>query len=363
MFAILFIFISSEVIEISKDNYKEYVGGQKPLVLKFYIFGCPHCAKMAPEFDESSRYFPDLIFASIDCISERSACKDLNVTEYPSVKVYNSLDGNGNLYRGKDLTTKSFNRFITKTIGIRGKTPPSKLVKLNPYSFEKYLQDNNKCAIITFYAPWCQFSKQFLPEVERVSRVYEHEPNVSVGSIDCEEYKDFCQTNWSISNFPTMKVIKSNVHSAVKYTGKRIADNVVEFINLECGLSRQMDGLLDDGAGLIPEATQIARDFLDSKDQNGDYTKTKGIQGADIYITAMERIMQNGEEKFEQDVKTMKKILDARKGSYKSLDILKQRYNVFMQFIRPVKLPIKQNQEVMPSNDDDVQANSFKEEI
>ena len=59
-----------------------------------------------------------------------------------------------------------------------------------------------------------------------------------------------------------------------------------------------------------------------------------------VKMVGMDRYISKGAAQVEKDMDTMKGILDAKKGSWKSMDGMKMRFNVFSQFIpKPVPTP------------------------
>ena len=60
--------------------------------------------------------------------------------------------------------------------------------------WKDYLKTNEN-VLVTFYAPWCNKCKQFMPEVEKAAEILQSEtPPMSLAKVDCtnEDNVDLC---------------------------------------------------------------------------------------------------------------------------------------------------------------------------
>ena len=74
--------------------------------------------------------------------------------------------------------------FDFKTLGNESVIPsPSAAVKVTPHQLEKILENPstaNCCAVVMFYAPWCEFSTQFARKFNALGRTFDGLPTLAV---------------------------------------------------------------------------------------------------------------------------------------------------------------------------------------
>ena len=83
------------------------------------------------------------------------------------------------------------------------------------YNANKFANDlkNHPIAMVAFYAPWCHYSQDMLPEYDAASLVVKYLPDVKLIKIDCwTDLKDeaTCKSQ-GVLGFPTMKIFKYGV--------------------------------------------------------------------------------------------------------------------------------------------------------
>lgn len=334
--AALAVLCRSEYIEVTKDNYKTIIGGEKPIFMKFYSPNCGHCRAMADDFAEAATYFQDVPFGGVDCVANGEVCEKHKVDGYPTIKIFLPGQKEGIEYSG-NRSPESFADFVENYTHTKAKRPPQVLVELNPLNFEKRI-NNEKCTFVTFYAPWCGHCKRFIPQTKVAAHAFVAEENVSIAKMNCDEYKEYCE-QFDVQGFPTVKLFKGALADPVAFEGERTPENVINFVNTHCGTEREVGGLLNEKAGLIEAAGPIVEEFL-TGDKAAAIEKMKAVDGAAFYVKVMDRYVAKGADQVEKDMNTMKTILDAKKGSWKSMDGMKMRFNVFSQFIpKPVPTP------------------------
>jgi hypothetical protein len=169
-----------------------------------------------------------------------------------------------------------------------------------------------------------------LPEARIAGRSLIAEPNVSIGGVNCENFKELCET-YNIESFPGIKLF--NDGTILDFSGDRSAEGVLSFLNEKCAINREVGGLLGPSAGLIPEAQPIVAEFLSNADKKSVIQKMKKVPKADFYVKVMERYIASGIESIKQDMTKMMEIMKAGKVSWASIDGMKERYNIFAQFL------------------------------
>jgi thiol-disulfide isomerase/thioredoxin len=321
---------SSEYFELTPENAAQFIGGPKPILVKFYNPDCPHCRAMADAFATCAHLFTDVLFGGMDCIKNKKLCEFYNVNTYPMVHLFPAHSTEAVDYDG-DKTLDSFADFVELNTGIKpGKFSQieSALRSLSAGDFQRFLQSKS-CVCVVFHRPSSESSRGRMAAVEEVGKIFQGDGNVSMGSVDCDKYGDLCAKQ-RIESYPTVRVAREE---SWRESESGEVDEILGFVNRECGTERGRDGLLNDEAGTNRAADELVKEFLLAEDKRRVIDEMKGMEGGEFYVKVMERYVANGVEKLRKDIAGMWAILDQRTGSLASLDGLKRRYNVFRRFL------------------------------
>jgi protein disulfide-isomerase A6 len=332
LLAFLAPFSHSVYIDITSENQPTVIGGDRPIFVKFFSPTCGHCRAMAEDFAEAAAAFTEVDFGGVDCSIEVDFCTSQKIEGYPTLLLYLPKSKEGISYEGT-RTSDAFCDFVENYTNFRAKRPPKVYVDLNPLNFERHLAEN-RCLLVTFYARWCQHSKRWLPQSRTVATALIPDRNVSVALVNCESYDEFCD-RFDVKSFPAIRLFTEG--NVVAFDGSRSAANVLEFVNEYCGTGRDVNGLLNDTAGVIPEAAPIVQEFLENEEGRSEaIKKMKEVEGADFYVKVMERFVAGGISQIRSDMAKMGGMLAQRKAGWTVLDGMKKRYNIFAQFDPPL---------------------------
>jgi len=84
--------------------------------------------------------------------------------------------------------------------------------------------------VVLYYANWCGYSKQFLPEWNKfVIYAKKNLPNVSVEEVVCENGKEKLCRDRGVKGYPSVLMYKNN--KTILFEGKRDAQALVQFCN------------------------------------------------------------------------------------------------------------------------------------
>lgn len=331
LYSLIYI-IKCEYVELDPDSLQKYRDGDVPILVKFYVHDCIDCIRMAKSFLKASKYFSDIDFGGIDCFNYEEVCYNYRIKKYPKLRFF---EGHSNppIEVHNYPTVEGIFSFMKSYRQEKPSQTPSKLINLHPYNFESFYS-NNKCAFTMFHQMNNTISDFLYPQMNVISRIYEPESNISIGVVDCKKYDDICKLFKITRKYPEFLLFKEN--DPIPFHGKKNLKNFVNFINQNCGTDRGVDGLLSDDAGLIPEAGPLVYEFVNKFFNKKKVVKRmKNINGTEIYVSVMKRILTTGIKKLENDVKEMKKVMEERKCSMKTLDQMKIKYNICQQFLHP----------------------------
>jgi protein disulfide-isomerase A6 len=332
-------------VELSPRNFWRYVGGDRPAVVNFYRAGCGKCGRVAGPYSEASTLFNGVVFGGVNCAVEDDLCRGFNLADTPRILLYAPGNRTGAAYTGP-RTVAGFVAHVEQETGQRAlPSQTRKLTEFSPSAFERAFAPG-KCGLALFYESEFVDFKHLLPQFGYLTFVYEPDPTVVIGVVNCSKHADFCQARRAVRNpregdepLSIIQIYSRDTWSV--YEEAYQMDTWIATVNEECNVGRKVDGLLIDEAGRIPQADEIARDFVEALNKQPLVEKLKAIEGAELYLKVIERFTAGGLDQLKKDVDSMKRNLDERKGSQAVLDGMKRRYNVYQQFI-PRDIPSDQ---------------------
>lgn len=317
-----------------------YIGGKRPLFVKFYSPDCPHCEDMEEDFANASVLFRDTSFGAINCKEYPDACTEVfGVEGYPSIQLYPEYTNKSIHYNGR-RKAEDFVEFVEMNTNTKANRPRRiPLVhQLTPINYDKFI-DNVTFKVVLYCRPDVSHCQSYYTRIKKIATAFEMEKNVTVGYLNCYKYTEFCK-KVKVTEFPLLYIFRNK--RPTLYEGKRDNEEILNYINEFCGTERQMDGLLNIDADVRDDAAEIVGDFITSNNDNRkSYVDSmKELKGTEFYVKIMRRFLANGMDKIHQDVVVMKEILRKRRGSFETLDELTRRMNKFSLFIpKEVKYP------------------------
>lgn len=90
------------------------------------------------------------------------------------------------------------------------------------------IAQSEKHALVLFYAPWCGYCQQFIPEWHQVKEALVEHPYIEAIEINGDENSDLVQ-QYQIPGYPTI-LMELNNGQVVKYDGDRNAHGVLNFV-------------------------------------------------------------------------------------------------------------------------------------
>jgi thioredoxin-like negative regulator of GroEL len=317
----------SDYIELDSRNINDHIGASRPIFVKFYRSDCAKCKALIEVFSELATSFPNVTFAGVDCGLLPTVCEKYQVTRTPYLTIFKA-DSTVPIDFDGENSLEGLYGFVEDYTGFKPKRVLYNLAALTPANLDT-LTAEKTCVLAIFYVTWCQHSKRFLPRARLAAASMAAESNVTIGKINCEKWNELCGRH-DVRSFPTVKLYKNDTEIA--FNAAKTERGIVDFLNANCGTEREVGGLLGPKVGLVEEAQPLVSEFLQATDKQAVVQKTSLVKGAQFYMTVMQRYIALGKAKCEEDLEKMAQIIDARQGSWATLDAMKKRYNIFVQF-------------------------------
>jgi len=227
----------SAPIELNEGNFESELK-KGSIFVKFYAPWCGHCKSLIPTWDTLS---DDLSSSSVrvgkfDCTvdSHRKYCEVFDVKGFPTLHLIK--DGKSALFEGK-RTLEELKSFALKTV-------PSNSLVFGPKITKQTIKwsENNDVATLTsanfslaqegtwlveFYADWCGFCQNLIPEYEKVATALKGKVNVA--KVNNDNIQGAILRAFDVTSIPTIKLIRDGKVFNLTYAGQK-ADKLVEFV-------------------------------------------------------------------------------------------------------------------------------------
>jgi protein disulfide-isomerase A6 len=333
----------SEYVEITNNTIDKIVGGSRPAFVKFYSPWCGHCIDMLGAFSEASTRFPHVVFGGVNCAELKELCHHFGVEGYPTIVFYPRNNATGIEYSG-DRTVDAFVSYVENAAQSKASPSPiNNLINLTQNSWPKRITPTS-CGLVLFHFHYCDECSHLRPQLAHAASIFAGDSNVVITTIDCEFHTVTCKDVGvhTAADDGSQRRPQGRLFSAAGWENYSRPFDVAEMVaevSRKCALDRRIDGLLGEAAGRIAAADEIAQRFVDADDHQQLIVEMKKIEGAELYVTVMERFVHKRFEQMKKDFLVMKKSLEQRMGSIAVLDGIKRRLNVMSSFLVQPKPP------------------------
>ncbi|KAF7144396.1 hypothetical protein RHSIM_Rhsim05G0133600 [Rhododendron simsii] len=313
---------SADVVVLTEDNFDKEVGQDRGALVEFYAPWCGHCKKLAPEYEklgESFKKAKSVLIGKVDCDEHKSVCSKYGVSGYPTIQWFPKGSLEPKKYEGA-RSAEALVEFVNNEGGTNVKIAaiPSSVVVLTPDNFDELVLDETKDVLVEFYAPWCGHCKSLAPTYEKVASAFKLEEDVIVANLDADQHKDLAE-KYGVSGFPTLKFFPKGNKAAEDYDGGQDLDDFVNFINENCGTSRDAKGQLTDKAGIIETLDTLVKEFVTASHEEKktvygrmeeEVEKLKGsARYGKIYLKAAKSCLEKGADYANNEVQRLERML------------------------------------------------------
>eukprot|EP01122_Echinamoeba_exundans_P008819 TRINITY_DN2_c1_g1_i1.p2 TRINITY_DN2_c1_g1~~TRINITY_DN2_c1_g1_i1.p2 ORF type:complete len:386 (+),score=148.47 TRINITY_DN2_c1_g1_i1:21-1178(+) len=332
----------AKVVDLTPDNFDQYVDGSKGAFVEFFAPWCGHCKRLEPEYEKVGAAFAkisDVVIAKVDADKHKDLASRFDVRGYPTLKWFPKGSTSPQEYNG-GREADDIIKFVNEKAGTNAKTltPPSDVVVLTPSNFDKIV-NSDKDVFVEFYAPWCGHCKSLAPTWDKLGSVFKSEEGVVIAKVDADAHRDIASKH-DVSGFPTLKWFSKTDKKGERYEGGRDLADLVKFVNDKAGTARTSEGRLAETVGLVENLGELVEKFVASPSADVLAEAEKVVaalagsaaeHGAN-YVRTMKAVLKNGAEHVEKEIARLTRMLEGANVSAKKVDDFTLKINVLKAF-------------------------------
>lgn len=355
--------LASNVVDLTSiRDFNKRIGRSQGVLIKYYAPWCGHCKNLAPVYEKVADAFADqkdtVLIAKVDADKNKDLGKKAGVRGFPTLKWYPAGSTEPEEFNsGRDL--ESIVKLVTEKSGKKSSIkppPPPAAEQLTDRNFDQVVLDEDKDALVEFYAPWCGHCKNLNPTYQQVAQAFSGDDDCVVAQMDADNQanKAIAQ-RYGVSSYPTLMFFpKGDKSNPVPYNGGRGEEDFIKFLNEKCQTWRTKGGLLSDLAGRMPTLDGFAaRWYTSAADQKStiygeflEYVETmkaspksdkKKNEVADYYLRVLEKANQSAgyiEKETKRLTSMLKKHAEGTSQlASKKVDEITKKKNVLLAFV------------------------------
>ncbi|OHT01831.1 hypothetical protein TRFO_07400 [Tritrichomonas foetus] len=315
---------------LTPDNFDNVVNGPIPTIVRFYTAHRKYSLVLDEQYDLVGQMYEGIDginVAGINCGKYRHFCYKVGVSMAPVIKLY-TRDA-VHEYEG-GMSHESVSRWATGITGVHPRDLVIALRQPNGRVFKEML-NNTHCVFVMFYNPWCVSCKKFIPHMREVAEAYKYDDRVQIVANDVDLYK-FYNWDYDLKSFPDCRLYCKDEPDPITFTGKKTAEDLIDFINDYCGTQRGLNGRLNSEAGVIDDVAQIVEDFLTKGKKPHYINDIELYEGTKYYAWVMREILDKGDDFVFDEKKRLNEMLDAGTLSPDKIDEFQIRVNILGVF-------------------------------
>ncbi|TIA87589.1 hypothetical protein E3P99_03078 [Wallemia hederae] len=329
----------ASAVELSSSTFYDLVGKDTGVLVEFYTPWCSHCKHLEPIYNQLADSFSHsnkVSIAKIDADENKKFVRQFGVKGYPTIKYFEP--NNGGIidftgFRGLD----ELSRFVTQHSHAHplSQTPSTaSVVELTNENFDSHVFSPSKPnTLVMFYAPWCGHCKALMPTFDAVAETYARDDNCQLAKINVDDKSNAeIGTRYKIGGFPTLKMFKDGEDAPLHYDKARTHAAFVEYLNDHCGTHRQLNGELNEDAGVVSELEETVKEFMHSTNQQRlAIAEQLHSSPHKVYLRVMSKIITNGADYLHAESERVSKLLQSKVQDTKR-DQLTMKKNVLRRF-------------------------------
>ena len=316
--------------EVTEDDFNEYENAKQPILAYFYSKKNikDFTKTKLPIFEDSSLFFKDTKFVTIECNKEHHLCDRMAIVSNPTIKYLEFSPKPKFTVFDNIITQKNIFDFVEKMNGEKPSYNHKNVVQITPENIQA--SKAKQCNVFFAYSQDSIQGINFFELVRNVSLIYEPSDNVSFSTLNCTKYPDLCN-DFDKMPFPAIGLYRNNSFDSLLQ--ETLSDSL-ELINYFCNEKRMYYGYLK------PQSCSFyfEKYFSDRK----SFTTTFKNEIPQICLDVIK-----SQKTIEKDINLMAKALRRKDASRSVLDSIYQNYFVRKEFTNIKDIFEKKNEDYL----------------
>ncbi|XP_030045501.1 protein disulfide-isomerase A3 [Microcaecilia unicolor] len=158
-------FASSDVVDLTDDNFESITKQHSLLLVEFFAPWCGHCKRLAPEYESAATRLKGTVsLAKVDCTANSNTCNKYGVSGYPTLKIFRDGEESG-AYDGP-RTADGIVSHLKKQAG------PASVTLRSVEEFEQFIGDKDPSVVGFFRDMYGPAHSEFLKAASNLREKY-----------------------------------------------------------------------------------------------------------------------------------------------------------------------------------------------
>ena len=232
-------------IDVLKDNFDTGVMKcSNNVFVLLYDSNCSWCKIIAPDFIKAKEMLDsnsNIKLMVIDAVQWPVIHPNVQINGFPTILLFKKDDkANPIEYKG-DRGVNDLVQFVKMHVNVPEPVEipniqleitehnSRKLIDLTN-NFDTVVMNNDNDVLVMFYAPWCDWSKRMMPDIESIVKQYSGNNKICFARMDATVFPPE-HDKVIIYGYPLVHLFKgNNKGNPVEYIGNRTKDDIVMFI-------------------------------------------------------------------------------------------------------------------------------------
>jgi len=337
---------------VTSQNVDEVLLKDKFSLVLFYAPWQKDCKPVIEMIDNLRTKFQsraDIFIGKADIYNDLKLATKFMIEDYFVLKYFVKGSQVAESYEG-NLNEEDIEVFINEQSNTELSEDDFKrsLIKLDTETFDRYIRDKEKTALVLFYAKWSAKCKTLLETMKRAARHFKKEPHCLFAYIDSETNHEV-MVKEKIGEYPAFKFYPINNKDGEMYLPGKFDErwsekNITKYMSIHCKSKVAEQHVMDKLIGKIKDLDIFTRNFImrsgNSKEQERIIRETvlkinilppaKRFT-ADYYVEIMRSVLKQGEGFLDEEITRIDKMLLAEMLE-KHKDEMTEKRNILQHF-------------------------------
>ena len=241
--------VIGDVYSVTKENFQRYFKSKTGSIFLYVTRqNCEECELFYFKFVTVSQIFLKNRDASFGRVDDVVLAEAFGVKSYPDIVYYEKGSASPKIY-GRDITPMELSKLVTNAMKVDPSTVHVKYtVGLTLSNFKQLMNTDKQHRLVLLHK---NDDLVEYDDFDEIAEAFENELEIVLATINVDKQKQLQQT-YLAKRYPVLYWYPlGSINDKKLYGGDIKVDQIVKFINKECGFFRTVDGSLNSLAGLI----------------------------------------------------------------------------------------------------------------